>query len=86
MVAHRLQRLARLTRGVSLVGLGVSAAVASACGKDTREKPHINAPYEPPDAAPVPPTINAPPTTASAAARDAAAAGPRDAAADGATR
>lgn len=63
MRPHRLNRLARLTRGAALVGLGLAAP---ACGKDPatpgegpyinsppEPKAHINAPETPPSAAPV---------------------------------
>lgn len=50
MRSHRLDRLARLTQGVALVGLGISGV---ACGGEPRvnsphkdEQPHINAPPE----------------------------------------
>lgn len=50
MRSHRLDRLARLTQGVALVGLGITGV---ACGGEPRvnsphpdEKPHINAPPE----------------------------------------
>jgi hypothetical protein len=48
MRPHRLDRLARLTQGIALVGLGISEA---ACGGEPRvnaphpdEQPHVNAP------------------------------------------
>ena len=47
MPSRRLQRLAALTQGLALVGLGVSA---SACNNDP---PHVNSP-------PQPPVMNAP--------------------------
>src|SRR5690348_3658876 len=59
---HRLNRLALLTQGAALVGLGISQL---GCGKDAApptERPHINSPPEPvpADAAsPPPPTPTA---------------------------
>ena len=67
MRAHRLNRLALLTRGIAVVGLGLADL---ACGKSAPapEEPHINSPPEPSplnaaDPAPTVPfhTINAPP-------------------------
>ncbi len=72
---HRLRRLAQLTQGAALIGLGFSAA---ACAKDPpvvnapiEDKPHINAPPTPmpsASAAPAasqttvdPPSVNSPP-------------------------
>lgn len=50
MRSHRLDRLARLTQGIALVGLGISEA---ACGGEPRvnsprrdEQPHINGPRD----------------------------------------
>jgi hypothetical protein len=71
MREHRLGRLASLTQGAALVGLGL---VQTGCGKDgapPTEPPHVNAPPQPtmvvaaPDAGPLPPptTNDAPPTT-----------------------
>ena len=68
MRTHRLARLARLTHGAALVGVGLFDA---SCKKEDPpvEPPHINATAtpttEPPaasDAGLQPPTINAPPT------------------------
>ena len=73
---HRLGRLALLTRGAALVGLGMTQL---ACGKDATpptEPSHVNSPPMPRpevDAAPpgpsvppdLPPTTNAPPMNAS---------------------
>ena len=73
MLSRRLQRLAALTQGLALVGVG-------ACNSDSpaHEPPHINSPYIAPDAAAtpestatadtatdaavVPVTVNSPPT------------------------
>lgn len=71
MHEHRLQRLARLTRGVALVGIG---ATTLACQKDPQgmngpEPIHTNAPYVPMDAGPTASTgepIGAPTASASA--------------------
>lgn len=71
---HRFKRLARLTQGVALLGLGVTAG----CHKDPPplqpDDPHINAPPDPPASAsaPTPPKVedihvNSPPTPPSAA-------------------
>ncbi len=62
MRSHRLNRLALLTQGVALIGLG---AADMACSKEPVSEPiHINSPPQPdpvPDAASFPrPTINAP--------------------------
>lgn len=62
MRSHRLSRLALLTQGVALVGLGLSEL---ACSKDPppvtsgSEPPHMNAPPESP---PPPKHVNAPET------------------------
>jgi len=63
MRSHRLNRLALLTQGVALIGLG---AADLACSKEPVAEPiHVNATAQPepvaPDAASFPrPTINAP--------------------------
>ena len=64
MRSHRLNRLALLTQGAALVGLGLSAL---ACG----DPPHVNAPPKEPvvapePAAPKPEHMNAPPPSGSA--------------------
>lgn len=78
---HRFKRLARLTQGVALLGLGVTAG----CHKDPPpmqpDEPHINSPPEPPASATAPPSattptppkvedmhINSPPTSSGPAA------------------
>lgn len=60
MRSHRLNRLALLTQGVALIGLG---ATDLACGKEkTNEQIHINSPPQPvPTMDAQPPTINSPP-------------------------
>lgn len=72
MLLRRLQRLAALTQGLALVGVGACNNTDSA-----REPLHINSPYDP-DAgavidttsdaapAPVPVTVNSPPVAADA--------------------
>ena len=60
---HRLRRLAQLTQGAALIGLGLST---SACEKDPqvnapyKEKPHINAPPDPQPSASVASSASAP--------------------------
>jgi hypothetical protein len=66
---HRLNRLALLTQGVALVGLGISQL---GCGKDAappNELPHINAPPQPVSTDAAPPV--APPTPSASAASSA---------------
>jgi len=58
MRSKHLHRLAGLTRGIALVGLGASDL---ACAKDMHDSDfHINAPADPTPSA-QPPTANAPP-------------------------
>jgi len=60
MRSKRLERLAQLTRGAALVGLGITEA---GCAKEPMEPIHINAPPDPqPTSAPIA-TTSAPTAT-----------------------